>query len=48
MIEQLLKAQVDSNSSAALEIVEEVAERVLRDVAAENQNAPLGALAKSA
>ena len=46
MIEKLLHKQMDPNSRAAREIIEEVAERVLRDLNPERSN-PLFALSKS-
>jgi len=46
MIEKLLHEQADPNSKAAQEIIEEVAERVLRDLNPESQN-HLSALSKS-
>jgi hypothetical protein len=47
MIEKLLKRQMDMNSTAAREIIEEVAERVLRDLSPENQQALLLPLKKA-
>jgi hypothetical protein len=41
MIEKLLKRQMDMNSTAARELIEEVTERVLRDLSPENQHALL-------
>jgi hypothetical protein len=42
MIEKLLKKQMDCNATAAREIIEEVAERVLRDLSPESQRSLLG------
>ena len=46
MIEKLLHKQIDPNSRAAREFIDEVAERVLRDLNPENPN-PQFALSKS-
>jgi hypothetical protein len=47
MIEKLLKRQMDMNSAAAREIIQEVAERVLRDLSPENQRELLLPLKKA-
>jgi len=46
MIEKLLQKKLDPNSKAAREIIDEVAERVLRDLNPEKQD-PRFALSRS-
>jgi len=46
MIEKLLQKKLDPNSRAAREIIDEIAERVLRNLSPENQD-PQFALSRS-